>query len=1045
MYRKLLSMALFILFAPMALLAQGTVTGVVTDGANGETLPGANVIIEELSRGAATNVDGEYEITNVPSGTYTIVATFLGFKRSETTVQVGSGEVTVDFELEPDYFGLEDVVVTGVGQGTQTTKLGFSVGKVGEETLSEVPAVDPANALRGKMSGVTVVQSSGDPSAAPDIRLRGSTSISGNQQPLIIVDGVITDGSLRDINMSDVESIEVIKGAAGASIYGSLAGNGVIQIITKRNAEQVNEPQVTVRSEYGFSQIANEYPIATKHPYPTDDVVLTADGEAIASWPSANAGSYDDDRRFDNDFPVYYDNLDALFTSNPYMNNSISLANSGQQYNYRISFDNYSQGQVLEPLGDYKRNTVRFNADYVPNEKLTAKFNVSYINVESPTVSEQGQGANYFYSVLVAEPVFNLSEKDDDGNYNNAPRGYGALGSNFQNPLYVASNRETQFQRDRILGGASIEYAFNDNLSINGRQSLDKYYTSANTYYPVGYETPSPSQTLNNGFDSRTKIERTTSISELWVQYNQQFDDFNLGTIVKYLYEDREYDEVELEGYDFPVSGLRNIGSANPDNYDIGSEFEEVKVENFFLNVDLDYQDKIIASGLIRRDGSSGFGSEERWQTYYRGSLAYRITQDFEFENINEWKVRASYGTSGQRPPFEAQYETFSVSSTGISPGVLGNNEIKPSVVAELELGTNITFFDRYNFEANYALTNVKNDYLQVPLSSAAGFSSQWQNVGEIESSSLEFMLSGQLYDSRDFSWNSSMTFSRVTQEVTNLGDAAPFTRQSDGAIPLFRFEAGVPYGTMYGNKALTSLDQLTVVDGEVVNPGSDVTGDGMLTRDDYEINSQGYVIPKGTHGNAPTDENDDPQATEQITYLVDEFGVAEVTSIGNTNPDFTVGFSNTFNYKGLGLYVLLDWVQGGDVYNYTKQLLYFNNRHKDQQDFAEQGFDPTYTDGGSAIYNAASASSYFVEDASFVKLREVALSYTLDGDKLGSLGNYMDQIRLSVSGRNLLTFTEYTGWDPEVALRTNATNFRIDEYSYPNYRTFTGSVQIRF
>lgn len=1040
MYRKLLSIALLVLFTPVLVFAQGTITGVVTDVATGETLPGANVIIEELSRGAATNVDGEYQIDNVPAGTYTVVASFLGFKRSETTVEVGSGEVTVDFEMEPDYFGLEDVVVTGVGQGTQTTKLGFSVGKVDEESLSEVPAVDPANALRGKMSGVTVVQPSGDPSAAPDIRLRGSNSISGDQQPLIIVDGVITDGSLRDINMNDVKSIEVIKGAAGASIYGSLAGNGVIQVITKNNAETVGVPQVTIRSEYGFSQVATDFPIATKHPYSNDDVVLTSDGQAIDSWPSASSGSYDADRRFDNDFPVYYDNLDALFTNNPFTNTSIALANSAQEYNYRISFDNLVQGQVLEPLDDYKRNTVRFNADYIPNEKFTAKINASYIDVESPTVSEQGQGANYFYSVLVAEPVFDFTETGEDGGYTNEPRGYGAMGSNFQNPLYVASNRETQFQRDRVIAGVSMEYAFTDNLSLNGRQSLDKAFTTSNTYYPVGYETPSPSQTLNNGFDSRARTERTTAISELWLQYNQQFDDFNVGTVLKYLYEDRTYDQVSLSGYDFPVKGLRNIGSANSDNYNIGSYYEEYKVENFFLNVDLDYLDKIIVSGLVRRDGSSGFGADERWQTYYRGSLAYRITEDFEFENINEWKVRASYGTSGQRPPFSAQYETYSVSSTGISPGTLGNTEIKPSVVAELEFGTNITFMDRYNFEANYALTNVTNDYLNVPLSAAAGFSSQWQNVGEIESSSLEFMLSGQIYNTRDFSWNSTVTWSKVTQEVTDLGGAAPFTRQSDAAIPLFRFEAGVPYGTMYGNKVLTSLDDLTVVDGEVVNAGVDVTGDGQLTRDDYEINSQGYVVLKDSHGNAPAD-----GYTEQVVYQVDELGEKTVSSIGNTNPSFNLGFSNSFNYKGIGLYLLVDWVQGGDVYNYTKQLLYFNNRHKDQQDFAEEGFDPTYTDGGSAIYNAASASSYFVEDASFVKLREVALSYTLGADQLGSLANHIDQIRLSVTGRNLLTFTDYTGWDPEVALRTNATNFRVDEYAYPNYRTFTGSIQIRF
>ncbi|MFP8487752.1 SusC/RagA family TonB-linked outer membrane protein [Gracilimonas sp. Q87] len=1035
MLRKLLSTA-FIMLVPVILFAQGSISGVVTDATTGETMPGANVVIAELSRGAATNVDGEYTISNVPSGTYTVTASFLGYKKSETTVQVGNSDVVVDFDLEPDYFGLEDVVVTGVGQGTQTTKLGFSVGKVSEQQLSEVPAADPASALRGKVSGVTIVRASGDPSSAPDIRLRGSTSINGNQSPLIIVDGVITSGSLGDINMNDVQSIEVVKGAAAASLYGSLAGNGVIQVITKRNANKVREPELTIRSEYGYSEIASDYPSATKHPWDlSNNLVLDSTGEYIVTWDGYD--NYDADRRFDNDYPVpLRDNVEAIFTGNPYSNNSVALANSGELYNYRVSYDNFVQGGVIEPVEDYTRNSVRFNANFTPNDKLDASVSASYINVEAPTIPEQGQGSNYFYSALTAEPFINFNEKNADGTFKNEGlTGYDVQSSNFQNPLYVAEQRTTAFQRDRVIAGLTINYAITNNLSINGRQSLDKEFRNNETYYPKGYQTPTPSPTLNNGFDSRARSEFTTAISELWFEYNQEFDDFNLNTTLKYLYEDRETDQVSLSGSDYPVPNIRSIGSTDSDTYNIGSYSQIVRAENFFLNVDVDYLDKIIVSGLVRRDGSSGFGSEERWQTYYRGSLAYRITEDFDIDGVNEWKVRASYGTSGQRPPFSAQYETYSASSSGISPGILGNNEIKPSTVAEFEFGTNITFLDRYNFEANYAITNVENDYLLVPLSSTAGFSAQWQNVGEIESSALEFMLSGQIVDNRNLSWSSSLTWSKITQEVTSLGGIPPFTRSAGGAIDLFRFEAGVPYGTMYGNKALTSLDQLTVVNGEVLNNGIDTDGNGTLTVDDFEINDEGYVVPAGTHGTPD----------EQITYMVDEDGSTSVTAIGNTNPDFTVGFSNSFNYKGIGLYLLLDWNQGGDVYNYTKQLLIFNNRHKIQQEHGAAGYDVAYSNSSSEIYNGANASSYFVEDASFLKLREVALSYTMGQKQLGSVGNYVEEIRLSVTGRNLLTFTDYTGFDPEVALRTNSTNFRLDEYSYPNFRTFTGAIQVRF
>lgn len=1024
--------------------AQGSVSGTVTDASTGELLPGVNVVIEDLQTGASTNVDGEYEIPNVPEGTYTLSISYIGYKSYSTDIQVGNSSITQHIELEQDVFGLEEIVVTGVGVGTQTTKLGFSVGKVGEQQLAEVPAADPANALRGKVPGITIVQASGDPGAAPDIRLRGSTSISGDQQPLIIVDGVITDGNLRDINMNDVESIEVVKGAAASSLYGSLAGNGVIQVITKRGADQLGTPQFTIRSEYGFQEIAEDYPIATRHPYSTDDVVLTnnginpdPNGRFILEWPSAASGAYDEDRRFDNEYPIYYDNIDEVFTSNPYRNNSFSLSNSDEKYNYRASFDNFVQGGVMEPLDDYTRNTIRFNGDYIPNDRLQAKVSASYTTVEAPQVPEQGQGGSYFYSVLTAEPVFDFTELNEDGEFTNNLTGYSALGSNFQNPLYVAQQREYDFQRDRIIAGFTLQYELTDFLSANGRQSLDKLYTNEQEFYPVGYVSATgPAPELNNGNDWRRRIEQSTAITELWLEFTQNYSDFGVSSILKYLYEDREYDRVQLEGNNFPVSGIRNIGSTESSTHEVGSLFEQVRAENIILNVDLDYRDKIILGGMVRRDGSSGFGSDERWQTYYRGSLAYRITEDIDINGVDEWKVRASYGTAGQRPPFEAQYETYSASSTGISPDVLGNSEIRPSVVAEFEVGTNITFLNRFNFEANYALTNVTDDYIEVPLSSVAGFSEQWQNVGEIETSSLEFALAGQLYNTRDFSWGANLTFSKVTQEITDLGGTPPFTRDISGtALPLFRFESGVAYGTMYGNVALTSLDDLTVVNGEVLNAGMDVNGDGTLAVDDYEVNSHGYVVPAESHGTPD----------EQITYKVDESGTVVTESIGNTNPDFNVGFSNSFNYKGIGLYVLVDWVQGGDVYNYSKQLLYFNNRHADAQVFAEQGFDVGYTDGGSAAYNAGQASSYFSEDASFVKLREVALSYTFTNERLGFLGDYVRELRLSVTGRNLLTFTDYSGWDPEVALRTNATNFRLDEYSYPNYRTFTGAIQISF
>lgn len=1033
MFKKLQFLALALFLPVIASAQSGSLSGTISD-ADGEPLAGATVYIASIQKGDQADTNGEYVISSIPAGTYTIRVTFVGYRTFETTVNVGSGETVQDVTLAEDTFGLDEVVVTGVGIGTDTKKLGFSVSKVDEAALQAVPAADPGNALRGKVAGVTIVQASGDPLAGPDIRLRGSTTINGSQEPLIIIDGVITDGSLRDINMSDVQSLEVVKGAAGASLYGSLAGNGVIQIITKRGADKIGTPQVTVRSEYGFSEIAEDYPSATKHPF-INDPTLSNDG-LVTAWPGY--GNYDADRRFDNDFPVVYDNINNLFTNNPFNSNFASVAGSAENYNYSASFENFIQGGVLENLDDYTRNSFRLNADFLPTDKFKATFSSSFITVDAPRVEEQGQGDNFFYSVLTTQPFINLTERNANGDPSNAPTGYDIQDSNFENPLYVAANRDRSIDRNRFIAGATLEYKINENIVLNARQSLDRTESNRTTYYPRGFQTPEPDISKNNGSEFRSAEKFSTSISELWATYSKSFEEINFTAIAKYLYEDREYTYFDAFGRDYPANGIRNIDALDPTTYDISSFDSEQRAENFFLNAVVDYNDKLIIDGLIRRDGSSNFGPNERWHTYFRGSLAYRITEDVEINNVDEWKVRVSYGTSGQRPGFNDQYEFFTATPNGLIKNQLGNRNLKASTVGEFELGTNIAFLERFSLEANYAVTNVKDDYLDVPLSSAAGgFRTQTRNIGEIENKSIEFALEGLILNDKDMDWTFNTTWARTTQEITDLGGVPPYTRNNaGGAIPLFRVEEGQPYGAMYGNKLATSLSQLTVDgSGNVLNAGVDTNGDGNLTVDDFEVNSHGYVVPKGTHGTA----------AEQVTFIVDENGEKTVERIGDTNPDFQMGFSTTFSIKGLTLYALVDWVQGGDVYNYTKQLLYFNDRHKDQQDFAAQGFDVGYADGASQIYNGADGSSFFVEDASYVKLREVALSYTINNDNLGSIGDYVDEIRLSVSGRNLLTFTDYTGWDPEVALRNNATNFRLDEYAYPNYRTYTGSIQIRF
>ncbi len=1055
---KKLSMLFFAMVLAVGYAAaQRTVTGTVIDE-TGLPVIGANVIIENTALGTITDIDGKFSL-EVPDGSDNLVISYTGYGTQTVSI---AGVSNIDISMSEGEL-IDEIVITGVGKGTSTKKLGFAVSKVNEEALEKVPGVDPGNALRSKAPGVRIVQASGNPSYASEIRLRGSSSISGSQRPLIIIDGILTEGDLRDINMDDVESMEVIKGAAASALYGSLAGNGVIQIITKTGNSDGDGLRVSLKNEYGFSQIANAYPIATKHPFANDPMgVRMGDWDQDPTTPeTSNFGfdltgstviTLDPESRFVNDFlSPTFDNVDRFMSGGAFYNNNISLRNTGQKVNYLLSFSNQVSDGVIDALPSYKRRNFRANLDMRPTDKLTLKFRSMYGLTDGVEVAEQGQGENLFFGLLTYEPFIDL---DAGGNfsdnydasiseYDPTPDGFAISTTNAESPLYNATALDWGFERERILGILSAEYALTDNLSAEVSYSIDKTNEDGFFVRPKNFFDAS-AFVENQGGMQLFNERQNKSVASGQLQYDTELGtDFNGVFTLKYLYEDLQGDLYNIGGTNFVANGIQNIGAL--ENINAGSFFFREIAENVFFDAQLDYQDKLIIGGMIRNDGSSSFGENERRQWYYRGSLAYRLTEDMDINGVDEWKLRASFGTSGQRPPFSAQYETFSVNQTGTSRNILGNKDLKPSTVQELEVGTDIRFGGRFSLEANYAVSSTQNDYILVPLSSVAGFTAQWQNVGEIQSTALEFGLTADIVKKRDLNWTATLNWDKITQEITDLGGIPAFTRNTNTAFDLFRVEEDLPYGAMYGNQLLTDISQLTVVDGVVVNGvGGNPIGGMELTTDMFEINSDGYVIPK------TLDENGNIVSSvgtefEQPVYLADETGTKIATNIGNSNPEWNLGLSTTLDYKGAFLYVLVDHQQGGDIYNYTKQLLYFNDRHQDLQDYGAQGKHTQYSNGASNLYNLASASSHFVEDGTFTKLREVSVGYTFKNSQLGGLSDIFNKVKVAVSGRNLVTWTDYSGWDPEVALRDNPTNFRFDEYSYPNYRTFTGTLTVEF
>lgn len=1004
-----------------------TISGKVTSIEDGSALPGVNVVLQGTTTGTVTDINGEYSLS-VPSSGGTLTFSFIGLANEE--VEIGSRSI-IDVQMSPDVTELSEIIVTGVAQGTSVKKLGFSIGKIDEKTLQEVPATDPANALRGKVSGVQVVQPSGLPGTAPTIRIRGSSVInSGSNGPLIIVDGIITSNSLADINMNDVESIEVIKGAAGAALYGSLAGNGVVQIRTKRGADKPNTTRVTFRNEFGFTNLQNLYPLSNSHFYELDDsgdFVLTNPADPVTRIQEA-------DQIMDNPYPRLFDQQEEIFGSRNFMNNVLQIATSSNMTDVYFSFDNLENEPTIEGLQAYERRTARLNVDHII-DRFRVSSSLSFSNSIGPNATERSQGG-FIYGTLLVEPDLDLRTPADDGQpFSPSLR----FNGNGVNPLYNSHVQDWDINRDRFLGTGLMSYDITDDLKVEGQYSIDRLWRTITNFQPIDYLTPSnPDGT--GGSLSESEYQNTAQVYTASLYYNKTFGDLSTKFSLRYQFEDYDTDYLSVGGSNFALGGIPQFDALDQTTVQATSEVTEVKAENVFFNVSLDYKDKYIVEGLIRRDGSSLFGEEERNQTFGRASAAYRITEDININGIQEWKVRASYGVAGDRPNFTYQYETFSLSSGTATKNTLGNKNLKPAILKELELGTNIDFLDRFNFEFTYSKTVAEDNIFNVPLSGAAGFGSQWQNAGTLETDNYEFALGAQIIDKPNFNWNVSLVGNHYKSTITEL-DVPEFNLGGSTTAGMFRITEGGIYGEMYGNVHATSLSQLqTDANGDIMNVAGYVEGETTNTQvNDYTINRYGYVVLTDGIGTP----------TESAVLLYDtETGQPVDKVIGNGLPDILLGLNSTITYKNFSLYFLLDAQLGGDIYNATKQLLYFNERHADLDQAGvaveERTAAPFWTN---SLYNGNNPTAHFVEDATYLKVREINLSYNIGNNVMESLGieNIFYDAKISLIGRNLFTFTDYSGFDPEVALGSRATNFRVDSFTVPIYRTFSASLQLRF
>src|SRR6266581_4054029 len=909
------------------------ITGKVT-GRGSEPLGGATVLVEGLGIAAGTAQSGTYTLT-VPADkakgqTVTLRARYIGYQAGTKQITLTPGTQTQDFELKFDPMTLDVVIVTGTAGGTEIKKVPFAISQVDRSQLQEAPAVSALGSLEGKVAGVRLIDASGAPGGEPIIRLRSATALTSKSActsqpcpstnvsgPLIIVDGTITRHGLADINSQDIDRVELVKGAAASSLYGSDAANGVIQIFTKRGDKLADgRLAVTVRNEYGQSVRPKTIPVSLAHPYVVDTIgtytdqlgnvvhngdFIAANGDFIGplDLPSIKPSAIADVPYTAYNRPVY-DAQTALLTHGAFYTNYISIGQRRANTNYNVSFENTKQDGVLRLLQGYNRQNFRLNVD----QQLTPRMDLSvggFFGKSTNNKVAEGPGAPFF-AVTFIEPYINLFAPNPDG----TP--YAAVIPhqlpNAANPLYTLANEHLTTDRTRITGYAKATYRIFDWLSLEG-------------------------------------------------------------------------------------------------NY------------NYYVVSNFDINDLYVLDGLVRWDGSSLFGPDSRWQTYYRASGAYRLSQDFHINGIDEFKLRASYGTAGLRPTFAAQYETFANVGGKLTKVTLGNNALRPAHSGELEVGANIDFLSRFSLDYSYSRKNTTDQIILVPLSAAAGYRYQWQNAASLLGRTHELSLGVILADRPELSWRLNVAADRTRQYITSLNPApfltGPSYAGSTDVTQIFKIAPGETFGVMYGTRIVRSINEL------YDDPSKSPACPGTWCPDSLIVNEDGYVVRKSAYHTA----------NEKFLTYVNKAG-EPIVKIGDVNPDFNASFTSNVRFKSFTAYVLVDWVQGGSIYNGTRQWPFFEYRDR--------------------LYNGINPIDYFVESGTYVKVKELNVSYTIGRGTLEKLGWGVNSLRIGVIGRNLFTFTKYSGYDPEVAgLSGDPYSFRVDGFSYPNFRTFTGFAEINF
>ncbi|MEP6737218.1 MAG: TonB-dependent receptor [Chryseolinea sp.] len=1028
--KKILLASSMLLIVLSTWAQQRTVTGKVTSAEDATTLPGVNVIIKGTTDGVVTDADGKYSL-NVSGNNPTLVFSFIGLVTQE--VELGSRNV-VDVQMAQDVRQLTEVVVVGYGSQLKQDLTG-NIARVGGKEVENVPLPSVDAALQGKAAGVYVNSQSGKLGQAVSVRVRGTSSISAGSQPLYVVDGMpITTSSqsssggntnpLTDLNPNDIESIDVLKDASAAAIYGSRAANGVILITTKRG--KAGKTAVSVNYQSGVSQETHRVKFlnstqyaklilqATK--YNDDANGLSTDDPASDSEYARQLMSYNSFGQWDTKPSKSYDWQDQAFRKGAYNQADVQL--SGGSDNTRF----YGSVQYLNQDGIIVGNSLdrisgRLNLDHKANDWLSIGFSMGLTRTLQKRLPDDDSFSNPLQSVALL-PMSPFTDPNT-GLPTGTPPGDLNVGL-YYNPRisidyasYVQEgfrNLSNGYATAKLLPGLTFKTEFGVDLLS---QNEEAYYQS---------QTVRDNSTAANGTGTNYGTFVTNYNTNNYFNYVKQIGKLNIDAVLGTQYQQSNSKLNFIQGQDFPSDSYKKIASAATKSDGSSSE-TNYRFNSIFLRTNLKFDNKFLATFSIRRDGSSRFGANSRFGYFPAGSLGWILSEEGFLkgsQTLSFLKARASYGRVGNAEIGDfPQLGLFTgdagyAGSAGQRPTQLANPDLKWETTDQFDLGFDFGLFDnRLTGEIDYYQKITSGLLLNVNVPASSGFLTQTRNSGKLKNEGLELVLNSHNLTGR-FKWNTSFNMSYNRNKVVNIGGQV-----IEGGF-YNRVMEGQPVGVFY------------TVEYAGVDPQN---GDALF-----------YKNTKNADG-----------SIDRSTVNPGNYSQAQRVVAGNPNPDVLSGMTNTFSYSGVDLSVFVNGVFGNQLSTYgmgryaSANMRFEDNQTVDQLNaWTTPGQKTNIPQARFYANNGAQLSSRYVQDGSFVRVRNVTLGYNFPAATLERLK--LTRLRLYTSVLNLFTFTHYKYWDPEVNndyqnKDAEGANVSLgnDFYTPPQPKTFLIGINIGF